>query len=849
MFEKEFINNLKQKYKTGGTSTNLPDPPWYEQLYDKLIDKGKSYLGLGESIYTKGTKAGSKILKKTSNFINRTPRPLTEEEKSLSYLSGIEGTSAYNKLQNLSSRDKKKLHREYEDLIEDTEGLGNAGIMSQIKTFRNLDLSGIKDLQNEAGISKSEVRDILFDKMGYDNMGYLKQQAVKTALNTKGFKKGGLSYKTGGTNLEGGVMLPIPNSNAVEFKGNTHEQGGIMLDKKTEVENNETMDKVIMKKGGKKDYFFSSYLKKGGLSFSDMHKDILANGGTQNEINILAKMQEKAAKRNPKQIARLGGVVKYATGGVNEDDYRVEEEWVSYKYENGKWYKKLKSTNSKGKRYSDVKGDIMYEQGNDPFKNWQPVRNADKRNSLSTIVTQRTLKESKEQLENQIEKVKKIENKKDKKTKTNTKVETETDEETTEMPFKTKEEGNEFRNYINEIYPEYAKEIDLDKTGSYKNTYIKTAWDKYGEEYANKDVEEDLTELEKGTYTDPEGNIYEQGRTGEWRVRWNKATLEGIPEFGEVPQDLSGWEPMQEGFDPTESGALTEFTGTMPKIEEDKEEIELTEDQQTLYDTIKKRADRRGEVPAIAAAAGIAQLGPAAYSMFHKQPAAEQAPYTRGFTNPIVAQMAKAPKLDRVNYNAERASNAAQMREINNYIDTSGGGPANIINKMMAYGKKQQGDMLIAGAESKANVAISNQEAAMKGKVAISNFERAQQASVTNAQLQQGETARMDQIGLANASARQAVKDDEEFQKYQGVNTLGTNLAGLAGDLMSYKASERMAKVMGSEGIYDRDVFRSIASKEIKKSGIPGICGGTSGIPCTDDMINKFMTSQEKEKT
>jgi len=541
-------------------------------------------------------------------------------------------------------------------------------------------------------------------------------------------------YKKGGTRLEGGVMLPIPNSNAVEFKGNTHEEGGIMLDKKTEVENDEVMTKVDTK-DGEKDYFFSSYLKKGGQSFASISKDILQNGGTKKEINLLAKMQEKAAKRDPKQIARLGGVMKYKTGG----------------------------------------------------------------------------------------------------------------------PFESAEEGNAFRQWIIDNYPEYAEEIDLSPKGDWKpgqtyyKDYIKKAYDTYGEDYANKDIEEPV-ELEGGTYTDPEGNIYEKGRTGEWRVRWNKATAEGLPEFGEVPQDLTGWETLQEGFDPSESGALTNYTGTMPKIEVPEEKTELTDNQQALWDKIQGKAERRGDVPAIAAAAGIAQLGPAAYSLFHKQPPAEQAKYTRGFTNPIVAQMAKAPTLDRVNYNAERANNAAQMREINNYIDTSGGGPSNIINKMMAYGKKQQGDMLIASAESKANMAISNQEAQMKNAVTLNNFQRAQQAAQVNAQLQAQETARMDQINLANAAARQAVKDDEEFQKYQGVNTLGTNLAGLAGDLMSYTAAERMSRVMGSEGIYDRDVFRTIATKEIKKTGIPGICGGTSGIPCTDDMINKFITSQNKEK-
>ena len=110
------------------------------------------------------------------------------------------------------------------------------------------------------------------------------------------------------------------------------------------------------------------------------------------------------------------------------------------------------------------------------------------------------------------------------------------------------------------------------------------------------------------------------------------------------------------------------------------------------------------------------------------------------------------------------------------------------------------------------------------------------------------ETARKDQINAYNATARQKVKDDEEYQKYQGINTLGTNIAGLAGDYLSYKASERMARVMGSEGIYDRDAFRTVASKEISKSGIPGVCGGDTGIPCTDAHINTFITSQNKEQ-
>ena len=78
----------------------------------------------------------------------------------------------------------------------------------------------------------------------------------------------------------------------------------------------ETMDKVVMNKGGAKDYFFSDHLKKGGMSYAQQHKNILQNGGGQTEVNMLAKMQEKAANRDPKQVAKLGGVMKYEQGGV-----------------------------------------------------------------------------------------------------------------------------------------------------------------------------------------------------------------------------------------------------------------------------------------------------------------------------------------------------------------------------------------------------------------------------------------------------------------------------------------------------------------------------------------------------
>lgn len=50
-------------------------------------------------------------------------------------------------------------------------------------------------------------------------------------------------------------------------------------------------------------------------------------------------------------------------------------------------------------------------------------------------------------------------------------------------PFTNNTEGDAFRGWVNDNYPTYAREIDLDRTGAYDNSYIRKAWAKYGAEY------------------------------------------------------------------------------------------------------------------------------------------------------------------------------------------------------------------------------------------------------------------------------------------------------------------------------------------------------------------------------
>lgn len=68
----------------------------------------------------------------------------------------------------------------------------------------------------------------------------------------------------------------------------------------------------------------------------------------------------------------------------------------------------------------------------------------------------------------------------------------------TPIPFKDNNEGNAFRKWVNDKYPDYATQIELSSSSSkddgYNNEYIKKAWEKYGEEYA-KSLSEKSSEI------------------------------------------------------------------------------------------------------------------------------------------------------------------------------------------------------------------------------------------------------------------------------------------------------------------------------------------------------------------
>ena len=475
-------------------------------------------------------------------------------------------------------------------------------------------------------------------------------------------------YQTGGIKLPGGVAKPIPGSDAIEFKGRSHAEGGIMVDPMTEVEGDETMDQVTMKKGGKSDYFFSQHLKLGGKSFAQRHKDILQNGGSQRDIDALAKLQEKKAGRNPNTV-KLGAGGYYQFGGK----YPVDEFGDPFSTDLN--MNQIPDFPEDVSVYNIPGGDVQFYPGTTI-----PIQTADDFEYAETV-TDDTKKDDK--------KNNKKDNKKDdKKQSTNT----------------TKNEEREEVNFT------------------------------------------PMPLIPAGPIPLPESEI----------------------ELATIPVDENG--------NPIVS-------------EEDQNIINKANSGADLTDFEEKALKRlRRDVPGLAIGAGLAQLIAPAYAFFKKDRVAEQ----MGAPGRI-----KAPTLDRVSYNTERAANAADNRAMNRFIETSGIGPAGIIAKMSAYRRKQEGDLKIAAQESRVNTQIANQEAQLAQQANIRNVANAMQADQINTQLREAQLA-------AN-----------ENRRLEAIDAFTERTAGLAGDLMSYKATERLARATGDFGIYERDRLRNFLKNRI----------------------------------
>ena len=173
----------------------------------------------------------------------------------------------------------------------------------------------------------------------------------------------------------------------------------------------------------------------------------------------------------------------------------------------------------------------------------------------------------------------------------------------------------------------------------------------------------------------------------------------------------------------------------------------------------------------------------------------------------VPERMAKV-RLERVDYNDQLSRNAADANALNRFIETSGGGPASVINRMAAYGKKQAADMQVKSQETRANTAIANQEAGLEAQRRTANAANTLYASQANADMQQKASiqniANKMYVDEFNAAANAATKD----RRLMAVDNAVKGLAQLHGDRLQYKAQERLAgAISGQTGVYSREAY------------------------------------------
>lgn len=125
--------------------------------------------------------------------------------------------------------------------------------------------------------------------------------------------------------LQGGYAEQVIPG-VTRYHGNLHSKGGIMRDPNSEVEDGET-EVTVNTPNGPTPYIMSTYINMDGsknynknkTSVADMSVQIAQNGGGQEEMNALAKFQEKQAGRDGSKVvvsAKHGGPLQYKSRGL-----------------------------------------------------------------------------------------------------------------------------------------------------------------------------------------------------------------------------------------------------------------------------------------------------------------------------------------------------------------------------------------------------------------------------------------------------------------------------------------------------------------------------------------------------
>jgi len=519
--------------------------------------------------------------------------------------------------------------------------------------------------------------------------------------------------------LSGGTASPIvEGSDAIEYTGQSHEQhnganSGIVVDN-AEVENGETQDEVTMRKGGaKKDYFFSSHLKKGGIPISEWHKDIVKNGDSQQAKDALAREQEIIAGRDPNVIAKKGGFMKYAKGG-----------WLGWQKDD---VDKTKDTDGDGTpdyQDNDLDGDgIPNSIDRDP-------NTAVENEGDNTQPTREVKKEAKNDSPNK---------KKDVGTfnaygENYNKI---TDAATgagytgggEDGSYRAEDLGDEGisnrqrgtgKGYYGEVGEANMTDFYNRNEGLLKEMGINSA-DEFNPEEHTKQFQEKYNEnLNKIYDNDPDlqKRLDEQGISKEDYIKQSGFHGDGATGIdGKMGEFTWSKTSMAKGSKPTEKET---------NIEKD----ETTEEITTQKTETREGRKRWGDGVDLS----MLQFLPAAVALTDKP---DYMADPDVIVPPVVrAERIKADKIGMVNFNPERAALDMDAANFDRFVETSGGGMSNMANKMANQSSKFKKRMAINAQETKANVDIEGKNVANKLNADATNQTKALEASTVNAKAQ-----------------------------------------------------------------------------------------------------------------
>ena len=538
---------------------------------------------------------------------------------------------------------------------------------------------------------------------------------------------GGVRMETGGVRqVKGGNISNLPGG-AVQFNGAKHAQGGIMLDANTEVEGGETMDKINMKKhGGKaKDYIFSEYLKLGGKSFATRHKEILSSGGSQKKLQSLASLQEKKAGRSPK-IMQTGGDKAGEDSTARKGDINdMLTGLTGY------------GTTDSGLTGVEELNRAATAAGNTQTQEEYEAKVADAERITASNAEKRGAAAQKGAVQ-------------------------EVDEQTGQVIYAQNDDVDTAENIGSWLGDREGEMKNLPE--KYQNSAL---FDKYKDEDGNFDTTKFESDAARKEFVDYYDNLPDHLVSGKFADK--NAT--GRYVFGDQ------WNTrriLQEEPDPGAAGEFEkiEFEADIPK--EVPGDTPDPEDGGGGSSVTKRNRD----VPLGAWLAGGAQLIPPAYALL-----------TKPKNVPGYAPQAYAkPQLPRVNYNAERSSNASDMRAAMASIENNSAGPAGMVNMIAAMGKKREGDLKIGIAESRANKQLSVEEAQLGAQTSQFNIGQDANAQTFNRKLQ-----------------REQIKDRRE-EVLGALDAGAERIAGITGDVLDYKGQERLAEaVSGETGVLLRE--------------------------------------------